>query len=167
MVVDFLRKLFLCVVFCLVQVLVLNHIHLFGFATPLLYTYFVLMFRRGYPRWGILLWSFTLGVMLDTFSNTPGIASASLTLLGALQPYFLAPFIPRDSVPDMLPSMRTLGFLPFCYYTAILAFFYSLVFFSLEMFSFFNWKYWMECVFGSMVLTMALILAIDNVRSGR
>lgn len=70
MVIDFLRKLLLLAVFCLAQVLVLNHIHLFGVATPLLYAYFVLMFRADYPRWGIIMWSFVLGVVLDMFSNT-------------------------------------------------------------------------------------------------
>jgi len=167
MVIDFLRKLLSCVVFCLVQVLVLNHVHLFGFATPLLYTYFVLTFRRNYPQWGIILWSFAFGVVLDTFSNTPGVAAASLTLLGALQPYILAPFIPRDSLVDMLPSMRTLGVASFCYYILVSVLIYNLVFFSLEMFTFFNWLYWMECVFGSMLLTVVLILVIENVRSRR
>lgn len=167
MVIDFFRKLLLCIVFCLVQALVFNHIHLLGFATPLLYVYFVLLFRRGYPHWGIVLWSFSLGVALDSFSNTPGVASASLTLLGVLQPYILAPFVPRDSAADMLPSMKTLGVASFCYYAIVSVFLYALVFFSLEMFSFSNWLYWTECVLGSMLLTVVLILAIENVRSRR
>ena len=32
--IDFLKKLMLFLVFCLVQVLVLGHIHLLGVATP-------------------------------------------------------------------------------------------------------------------------------------
>ena len=39
------------IVLCVVQALVLNHIHLFGFAIPLLYVYFVMLFRRNTPRW--------------------------------------------------------------------------------------------------------------------
>lgn len=165
MLIDFLRKLLLCGVFCFIQVFVLNHIHLFGVATPLLYAYFVLMFRRDYPRWAILLWSFALGVTLDTFSNTPGVTAASLTLLGLLQPYLLAPFTPRGSAPDMIPSIRTLGAAHFCYYTIAAVLVYNLVFFSLEMFCFFNLLYWVECVCGSTAITVAMLLVIENVRS--
>ena len=35
---------------CLAQALVLNRIHLFSFATPLLYVYMVLLFRRNYTH---------------------------------------------------------------------------------------------------------------------
>lgn len=165
MSVDFFRKLTLALLFCLIQVLVLNHIHLFGFATPLLYVYFVLMFRRNYPKWGILLWSFAMGVVLDTFTNTPGVAAASLTMTGALQPYVLAPFIPRDSAADMPPSMGTIGVVRYCYYALILAFLFNLMFFTLEMFSFFNWLYWLECILGSTVLTVVLLLVIENIKN--
>jgi len=47
--------MFSFVVFCLLQVMILNHIHLFGFITPLFYVYFLLSFEYNYPRWGILL----------------------------------------------------------------------------------------------------------------
>ena len=56
--IDFLKRLLLFVVLLLVQVLVLNHIHLFDYATPLLYIYFVISFNRNYPKWAILVWSF-------------------------------------------------------------------------------------------------------------
>ena len=49
----------------LAQALVFNYIHLFGYATVLLYVYFVVMFPRNYPRWAILLWSFFLGLSAD------------------------------------------------------------------------------------------------------
>ena len=64
---------------CLAQALVLNRIHLFSFATPLLYVYMVLLFRRNYPHWGVLIWCFFMGLVVDSFSNTPGLATASMT----------------------------------------------------------------------------------------
>ena len=80
MAIDALRRALIFVVLCLTQVLVFNHIHLFSYATVLLYVYFVVMFPRNYPRWAILLWSFFLGLAVDMFSSTPGMAAASLTL---------------------------------------------------------------------------------------
>lgn len=84
MKIEAIRHLFTFIVLCLVQVLVLNHINLLGCATPLLYIYFIMLFRRGFPQWGILLWSFLIGLCIDMFSNTPGVAAASATFLGLL-----------------------------------------------------------------------------------
>ena len=62
MSIEFFKLLGWFVVLCLVQVLILNHIHLFDIAIPLLYVYFTITFRRGIPKWIILLWSFALGL---------------------------------------------------------------------------------------------------------
>ena len=83
MVTDILKRTLMLIVFCLVQVMVLNRIHVFNCATPLLYVYFAIMFPRSYPKWAIMLWCFALGVVIDAFSNTPGVASASMTLVAA------------------------------------------------------------------------------------
>lgn len=161
---QFIRKLFFFVVVVLVQVLVCNNIHLFDYAMPMIYIYFLMLFRRDYPRWGILLWCFALGLTLDTFSNTPGVASASATLIGFLQPYIFAPFIQRDNLDDMVPDMRSMGFSKFAVYSLVIVFIYCLVFYSLEMFSFFNWMEWLLSIGGSTALTYILILIIENFR---
>ena len=149
---------------CLAQALVLNRIHLFSFATPLLYVYMVLLFRRNYPHWGVLIWCFFMGLVVDSFSNTPGLATASMTFLGFIQPSLLKLFVPRDAPEDLQPSMKTLGVASFSYYTVILVALYMLLFYTLEAFNFFNWQQWLATVFGSMALTIVLILAIENVR---
>lgn len=79
MSIDFLKRLLLFFGLLLAQVLVLNHVHLFGVAIPLLYVYFVLSFPRDYSRNGALVWSFLLGLFIDIFSNTPGVAAFSMT----------------------------------------------------------------------------------------
>lgn len=165
MPIDFLKRLGLFFVFVLAQTMVLGRIHLFGYATPLLYVYFVAMFNRNYPKWAVLLWSFAMGLTIDIFSNTPGVAAASLTLIGAIQPYFLEPFIPRDSVDDLRPSIRTIGVVKYVYYITILVVLYCLVFFSLEAFNFFNWIDILKSVGGSAVITLVLILTFESVSS--
>ena len=95
MTVGVLKTLGTFLVFLLVQVLVLNHVHLFDSATPLLYIYMVLLFPRNYPKWGMLVWAFAMGLGVDMFSNTPGVAAASLTLVALLRPYLLELFIQR------------------------------------------------------------------------
>lgn len=99
-----LRHIALFILLVLLQVLVLNHIHLFGVATPLLYIYFILSMRRDYPRWALLVWAFALGLLTDTFQNTPGVGAASLTLLAFLRPNLLQLFITREMAEDLIPS---------------------------------------------------------------
>ena len=165
MTIDLLKRGAWFLVFVLAQVVVLGRIHLFGFATPLFYVWFVAMLPRNYPKWGGLLWSFFLGLAVDIFSNTPGVAAASLTLIGVLQPYFLSLFVSRDSVEDLEPSVKTIGPTKFIYYISVIVILYCLVFYSLEMFNFSDWIFWLECVVGSVVITLALILTFDIVRS--
>lgn len=160
------RKLLFFILLLLTQVLVLNRIHLFDCATPMLYVYIMLLFRRNYPRWGILVWGFTIGLCIDIFSNTPGVAAASLTLLGLLQPYILMLFVQRDSPDDLQPSMNTLGVGNFIYYTIIVVLLYCTVFITFETFNFFNWIQWLEGVGGSTAITVAIILVIENLRKG-
>ena len=77
MSIDLVKRLATFVVLVLVQGLVFNHIHLFNCATPLLYIIMVLHFRRNHPKWAVLLWCFMMGLCVDVFANTPGVAAAS------------------------------------------------------------------------------------------
>lgn len=164
MSIEFFKRLGWFVVLCLAQVLILNHIHLFDMAIPLLYVYFTITFRRGMPKWIILLWSFALGLAVDVFSNTPGLASGSMTLLAAVQPYLLELFVPRDSAENLEVSISTLGVGKFIVFSAILLMVYCLVFFALEAFSFYNWQHWLTCAGASFALSFALMMAIESIR---
>ena len=165
MTIDLLKRAGWFVVFVLAQAIVLGRIHLFHCATPLFYVYFVTQFPRNYPKWGILLWSFMLGLMIDTFSNTPGLASASLTLIAAIQPYFFELFVPRDSLDNLKPALSTLGPLKYSYYIVMLVLLYCLVFYSLELFNFFNLQEWALCVAGSDAITLLLIYTFEFAKS--
>lgn len=161
---EFFRRLLLYAVLVLAQALVLNHIHLFGYATPLLYVYFVVSFPRNYPKWGILLWSFLLGLNVDAFSNTPGVAASAMTLIGLLQPYVLELFMQRDSEDDFLPSINSMGAGKYIYFSLLLTFIYCIVFFTVEMFTFFNWLQWILNILTSTLLSLLFIVVIDNLR---
>ena len=145
----------------LVQVFVLNHITLFGVASPLLYIFFVLKMRRNYPRWAIIVESFVLGLLMDTFQNTPGVAACSMTLLGMIQPPLLDLFVTRELPEDARPSAAVLGWLKFFYYAGISTIIYCLAFFTLELFAFFNWMQWLDRVLGSAVLTLLLVMLLE------
>ncbi len=165
MTTDFLKRLLLFFVFILAQVVVFGGIHLFNCSTPLLYVYFVTMFPRNYPKWGVLLWSFVMGLLIDMFFNTPGLASASLTLIAAVQPYYLELFVSRESADDIEISIQTVGPLKYTAYIVVLVFIYCLIFYSLEMFNFLNLLQWVMCVVGSALITLVLIFTFEIARS--
>lgn len=163
--IGILKGLGAFILLLLAQALVLNHIHLFHCATPLLYVYVAMLFPRNFPRGVILLCSFTMGLCVDIFSNTPGIAAGSMTLIGLLQPYLLAIFLPRESTDNLVPSMKSLGVGKFSLYAIIIVFAYCLTFFTIEAFSFTDWLHWLECVGGSFAVTAILILVIEYFRT--
>jgi rod shape-determining protein MreD len=152
------------VVLVLVQALVFNHIHLFGYATVLFYVYFVIILPRNYPRWATLLWSFALGLCVDMFTNTPGMAAASLTLVGFLQPYLLELFIPREAPENLKSAVSSLGFTKFLTMASFLVFIHCLVFFTIESFGFFNWQQWALNIVGTTLLTVLLIMTLESIR---
>lgn len=165
MSIDLLKRLGFFVVLCVIQILILNHIHLFDVAIPLLYIYFAITFHRNYPKWAILLWCFALGLAIDVFSNTPGLAAGSMTLIGAIQPYLLEVFVPRDSIEGMNVSIRSMGLWKFMIFSAILIVIFCLAFYALEAFTFYNWINWLIFASSSAVLTLILIIAIESVRT--
>jgi len=131
---------------------------------PLLYVYFAIIFPRNYPKWAILLWCFFLGLGVDMFSNTPGMAAAALTLTGAVQPYLLELFVPRDATDNIKSSAASLGTSKFLTMATILVVLYCLTYFSLEAFTFFNWLQWLMNIGGSAVVTILLIMTIETIR---
>jgi len=164
MAIDTLRRLAVFLGLVLAQALVFNHIRLFGFAMPLLYVYFAVIIPRGYPRWASLLWGFFLGLAVDLFSNTPGAAAASMTLVGLLQPYLLELFVSREAAPNLRVSAAVLGWAKFLTLASIITFILCLAFYSLEMFTFVDLKTWGLCVVGSTLLTLILMMVLESVR---
>ena len=165
MKIELINRLVMFVALFVAQVLILNHVHLFGVGTPLLYVYFIITFRRNFPKWLVLVSSFLLGLLIDIFSNTPGLAASTMTLVALAQAYLIDLVAPRDSAEDLEASAKVLGASKFVTLSALLTLLYCLVFFALEAFNFFDVLLWLARSVVSFVLTMVLILAVESVRS--
>ena len=83
--INLLRGLIYFVVLVLIQVLILNNIHFLRVATPFLYLYFIIKMPVGTSRDVVVLSSFLIGLVIDMFSNTPGIHAAAFTLAGVIR----------------------------------------------------------------------------------
>ena len=100
----------------MLQVLVLNQMHIGGYATPFLYIYFILKFNTRIGRNALMLWAFALGLLIDMFSNTPGMNAASATLLAFSRTSILRLVTLRDMDEGFRPSLRSMGVSSFLRY---------------------------------------------------
>ncbi len=149
------------------QVLVMNHIHLLGYATPLVYVVFLLYFPLNTSRVEILLWSFALGLIVDIFSNTPGIASSAMTLAGMVRPPLLSAIVSKDVADNMSPNYHTLGWWTHARFILILVLIHHITYFALESFSFFNpVDLGISCA-SSIVLSLLIIYTLEIFRIPR
>ena len=166
MTYDVINKTLWFVGLVLLQVLVLNKITMGGMATPLPYIYLLVTWNRDGARWAILLVGFILGLVVDTFTNLPGINAAACVLLAMMQPIYLNLFIPRDQQDErsLLPSVSTLrweGFLKFALFCVLTHHFTLLV---LEFFSVADIWGLLLRVLGCTLLTMFVILVFELLR---
>lgn len=164
MIITYLHRIGWFVGLVLLQVLILNNVHIGGYATPFLYVYFILKFASGTSRNELMLWGFAIGLAVDVFSNTPGMNAAATTLLAFVRPLFLRLFTPRDLLDSIVPSFNTMGTSPFLKYMVLSVFVHHLVLLSIEFFSFTSLPLLLLRVAACTLLTVVCIMAIEGIR---
>ena len=153
------------IVLVIAQALVFNHIHLWGYATPMPYVFVLLILRHGTPRWLYVVVGFVTGLCIDAASTTPGVAAGSLTLTGLCTPGVLQFFAPDDKLEeDFLPGARTMTWSGFLKFAATLSFVTVAGFHLLESFTFFRVVALLLNIGGSFVLTLAFVATFERVR---
>ena len=146
------------------QVLVLDYIHLWGYATPLLGVMVVVYSPLSDNRVTNLVMSFMAGIVMDMFTNSPGVAAASMTLASFVQHPLLEMMVPKDSDENMLPSWHTMGMSSYSAYLAIMLAVYHVAYFVLEVFSFINPVDMIISIVSSYVLSFILAMSFELFR---
>ena len=160
--VNTIKTFFLFVFLILLQVWVLNHVHIGGLATPLLYVYFILKLSVN-TRNSVILVAFAMGLAVDILNNTPGMNALAATVAGFLRYYVLNLFSPKDE-EFIVPSIGTMGLGAFFRYTTTVVLIHQIALFCVEAFSFFSPLLLILKVVCSTVLTLVLIFALEVVR---
>lgn len=73
----------------LIQIIVMDRILLFGFANPLIYCYFILLYPLSGNRGWLMVSSFMLGLLIDMFNDTGGAHAAAAVFLAWIRPTLL------------------------------------------------------------------------------
>ena len=163
----FLSRLLHFVILVLVQVFILNKIQLFGYATPMLYVWFILTLEEGTGRNKVMLWAFFLGLVIDIFSNTFGIHAAAATLLAFVRPPLIRLFFIRNDGEPFSPGIRSMGTGAFRGYALIGIALHHCIVFVLEYFSFAHLLQLGISIGASTVLTLLFVMAVERIFRGR
>lgn len=167
MLLNYLHKLGWFVGLVLLQVLILNNVHIAGCATPFLYIYLILKFESDTPRNSLMLWAFFLGLVVDIFSDTPGMNAAATVFLAFMRPVLLRLFVPRDMVDSIVPGIRTLGVSPFLKYVSASVLVHHGFLLLVEFFSLAAWGMLLLRIVASSLLTVACVMAVDGISRRR
>lgn len=145
----------------MLQVLVLNQMHIVGYATPFLYIYFILKLNTRIGRNALMLWAFTLGLLIDMFGNTPGMNAASATILAFSRTSILRLVTLRDMDEGFRPGFRSMGVSSFLRYIFLASSLFCFVLFLIDTFSFYDLPVLLLKILSSIISTMLCILCVE------
>jgi len=138
---NFLRFAFLL----LLQVLIIDHIHISSMMTPYIYILAVLLLPINVSKWTLLSSAFILGFVMDIFSGTMGLNIAATVLIAFVRPTLLGlTSFGQGFDSDYTPNMKELGADRFISYALVMVLIHHTALFFLEVFR------WSE--FGSTLL---------------
>lgn len=145
------------------QILVLSRIGVGeawgAYAQALLYPLVILLLPVGMPTVFVLLLAFVLGMTVDVFLGTYGMHAAALVVTGFARSLVLAILEPREGYAvEQVANRATFGWRWFVSYAAILMGIHTLVFFSIEVFTFVFFGEILLRALGSFIVSMVLIL---------
>lgn len=152
----------LAIILVLCQVVVFNHICLFGVAVPFVFIYLIITLPLTMGRSGFFTIAFFLGLIVDIFSDTAGLYALGCTVMAALRhPVIRLYFNREEEMTESRPSIESLGPGVFIRYALTLTAIFSTVVTLADSFIFFDPEKTLLIIVGSTLLTTALIVALD------
>lgn len=161
---NILQNILILACLIIVQVLICNHIMLFNVAMIFVYIYVIINLPMDLNTVWLLTWAFMGGLIVDIFSDTPGVNSLACTLLAIIKrPAFYA-YIPKDDrTKNIEPSLAGLGFSVYGKYLFTMVAAYCVLVFTIEYFSFADIKEIVIMSAASAVSTFLILLGIDSI----
>ena len=158
-----LRYGLLFIICILLQVLIFNQIALFHIAVPIVFIYFIIRLPIYLKLSYLFTLSFLLGLIVDIFSDTPGVNALACTLIAAIRtPIYYAYMAKDDITVRLTPGISTMGFLDYSKYLLTFIVIYCLLVFTIEYFSFADVKGIVILSAASSAITYVILLAADS-----
>lgn len=145
------------------QVLIFNRITLFHVAVPVVFIYFIIRLPINLKLYYVFTLSFLLGLIVDIFSDTPGVNALACTLIASLRSPIYYAYMAKDDITRRLtPGISTMGFFDYSKYLLTFVVIYCLLVFTIEYFSFADVKGIVILSAASSLLTFVILLAADS-----
>ena len=159
MVINLLKYAFVFVVSVLLQVLIFNNVLIARMISPFFYILFIILLPFDTPRALLLFLSFSLGMTIDIFTNTPGVHASACLLTGFIRPGILQLISSRETLESVIaPRVENMGFQWFVGYTTFLVIIHHLFLFFIEAFTFQGFPLTLLRILLSSVLSVILIV---------
>lgn len=132
---DIINNITRFIILVLLQVLIVQNIHLGSYIVMFPYVLFILLLPFETPRLFLLAFAFITGLVIDMFYDTIGMHAAACTLMAFTRYYLLKFIAPRDGYEQGLqPNIEDMGAQWFITYAGVLILTHHLLFFYLEIF---------------------------------
>ena len=152
------------ILFILVQVFILDRIHLHKLVTPYLYMLFIIWLPFKMSRSWQMLLAFVFGFTLDSFRHNPGFHAAACVLIAYLRPFFISILIPQEGADTNYeePSIKSMGgFTPYVVFVAALTIIHHAWLFLLEAWQVGNIWYFFAKTLLSAAISLLLIVITE------
>ena len=152
------------VLLILIQVFVLDRIHLHQMVTPYVYFLFILWLPFKMQRGWVMLLAFLIGITLDSFRHQPGFHAAACVMIAYFRPFLINILIPQEGSETNYdePSFSSMGgLLPYLIYAGFLSFLHNAWLFLLEAWQFGNIWYFLVKTVLSTIISLVLILTTE------
>ena len=161
---DLIKYILTALLVLATQILILNNVNIYGYGTPLLYIWLVIILPKEISPYLTLLVSFLIGGFMDVFCSTPGLHAFATTAAGLASIKTLPLFITNnDNINHnkFVPSIKTMGNNKFFNYTLLIVILHHILLFLMEAFSLEAFGTLLLRMVTSMIFTLILISAIE------
>ena len=147
------------------QIFILNNLQISGYLNPYVYILFIMLLPPKLPKPFVLIISFSLGFMMDIFSDSYGIHTAATVLLGYIRPKVLSLVSVKGGEDLEEIGIRHLRFGRFFTYSITLILIHHFALFYLEAFRLNEFFDTLVRAFTSGLFSLLIIISIESLRS--
>jgi rod shape-determining protein MreD len=163
----FIQQLFIFASLVFLQVCLFSRIHVFGVATPIVYTYFLIKLPVRLNRNIVLLLGALMGLSVDLFGYTFGLNMLAATITGFIRFWLIRLFKPRDITDDVVPSFGTFGRSMFLRYAGTVTLLHIALLFAIDTTAFIVPSLFILRVAGSFVISYLIIYGFEIAYYGK
>lgn len=160
---KWIKQLIQFIIILLLQVLLINNLHIGGWCYPCLYVVCLLAMPITLPRWVDLLIGALVGLIIDAFCNSAGVHMAACTLIMLIRRYQIERMVVESERLTDEINFESIGPASFSVYAALLiVVHHSTVFFLTNWFHSFLFTLLQIAI--SAAITYGLVIGYEFIR---